>query len=300
MKPVILGTRGSALAQAQTRLIRAALKKAWPNRTFETHIIRTQGDRMSENPATTGPLPGKGIFTAELERALQASKIHIAVHSLKDMPTEKTPGLLIAATPTRGDARDVLITRGVTQLADLPYRAQVATGSPRRGAQLTLARPDLQVVEIRGNIDTRLRKFRERMEWSALVLAAAGLDRLAPNLADLTVIPLPFEVMLPAPGQGALALQTREDAGDSIELLQGIHDSRTAAEVAAERMFLQSLGGGCLEPVGAYARAGDNGLLHLEGIAWLFGETKPRRAYMTGRTSQAGQLGIDLAVEISR
>jgi len=300
MTPIVIGTRGSALAVAQTRLMMGALRKAWPNRTFEIQTIKTQGDRLSENPATAAEPLNKGLFTAELERALFSKQIDIAVHSLKDLPTDDTAGLKIGAIPARADARDVLVTRGPAMLADLPMDARIATGSPRRAAQLTLARADLRIVEIRGNIDTRLRKLRENAEWSGLLLAAAGLERLKLDLTGFVATPLPFKTMLPAPGQGALALQTRQDATEVLDLLEAIHDPATAAAVRAERMFLHALGGGCLEPVGAYAEPQPGHLLRLEGIAWLFDEKKPRRGHLLAKISQPDSLGIDLAVEISR
>ena len=300
MIPVVLGTRGSPLAQAQTRLLRDALKKACPTRTFEVHIVKTKGDALSENPSAKSGKLDKGLFTAELERALLEKKIHIAVHSLKDLPTDENEKLIVAATPERADARDMLITRGLKSLEELPYRAQIATGSPRRAAQLKFARLDLRVVDIRGNIDTRLRKFRDTPEWSALILAAAGLERLKPDLFDLLAVPLPLEVMLPAPGQGALAMQTRRDARDIIDLLQLVNDPITHAAVQAERMFLSALGGGCQEPIAAYAWEVEKNHLKLEGVAWLFGEKKPRRGRMIGESSDPVRLGTELAVHISR
>jgi hydroxymethylbilane synthase len=228
---------------------------------------------------------------------------------------------MLAAIPKRADARDVLITRGpelspktpegwvtasgslrrVILGPELPFGAILVTGSPRREAQLRLLRADLSTVAVRGNIDTRLRKFRENEEWSGLVLAAAGLERLKPDLAGLSVTKMPFSQMLPAPGQGALALQTRmEGSVDIRALLRPLHDSATAAAVTAERMFLQALGGGCGEPIAAYAQVGADNLLHLEGIAWLIGETEPRRGKLVRRIDQAESLGVDLAVEISR
>ena len=211
MKPVIIGSRGSALALAQTRLVMAELKRAWPSRNFEIHIIKTEGDRLTEKGGKDAANLGKGLFTAELEKALLSKEIELAVHSLKDLPTESAEGLLLAAISKRADPSDVLITRGSDLDQELPNGALVATGSPRRAAQLRLVRDDLSTVEIRGNIDTRLRKFRETKEWSGLILAAAGLARLKPDLVGLTVTPLPFTQMLPAPGQGALALQTRKE-----------------------------------------------------------------------------------------
>jgi hydroxymethylbilane synthase len=300
MIPVVLGTRGSPLALAQTRLVLAALKRAWPARNFEIHIIKTQGDRLAENPPAEGETLEKGIFTAELERALFEKKIDLAVHSLKDMPTAELEGLVIAAIPKRADARDVLITSGAKTLADLPPDAQIATGSPRRAAQLLLARADLRIAEIRGNIDTRLQKFRANRGWSGLILAAAGLERLQPDVSGLTVTPLPFDLMLPAPGQGALALQTRAGDKDVLKLVGSVHDPVTAAAVTAERMFLHGLGGGCQEPIAAYAEPQPDESLRLEGIAWLFGETRARRGRVTGKRGEAKSLGVGLAVEVSR
>ena len=301
MIPVILGTRGSPLAQAQTKMMRDALRETWPQRTFEIHIIRTQGDRLSENDLQPGEKLEKGLFTAELERALLEGRIHVAVHSLKDLPTEDREGLVIASVPKRGDARDVLVTRGEARLEELPQGAAVATGSPRRAAQLLLARPDLQIVDIRGNIDTRLKKFREATAWSAIILAGAGLDRLHPSLDGLMATRLPFNVMLPAPGQGALALQTSGAVSyDVIELLQGVHDAPTFAAIQAERSFLRALGGGCEEPIAAYGQLLDRGMMHLAGVAWLNGEAQARRGSLKGRIEWPEKLGEDLAAKISR
>ena len=203
MNPVVFGTRGSALALAQTKQVMAQLAAAWPGRTFELRLIKTQGDRLSE--AEIRPLGGmlsKGLFTGELERALREREIDLAVHSLKDLPTSPTEGLTLAAIPPRADARDVIVTRGAASLEELPSGALLATGSPRRAAQVRAVRRDLKTEPIRGNVDTRIRKFRDRPELAGLVLAAAGLDRLRPDLRGLTVTPLPITVMLPAAGQG--------------------------------------------------------------------------------------------------
>jgi len=300
VKPVILGSRGSALALAQTKLIMADLQRAWPGRAFEIKIIKTQGDRLSEQPDSSAQPLGKGLFTAELERALLDKEIDLAVHSLKDLPTSDTKGLTLAAIPKRADARDVLITRGAKQLDEFPAGAVIATGSPRRAAQLRLARNDLQTADIRGNIDTRIRKFRENPGWSGLLLAAAGLERLRPDVSGLTITSLPFSIMLPAPGQGALALQIRADAGDISEVVQVMRDPTTAAQVAAERAFLQALGGGCQQPIAAYAEIEPENILKLHGIAWLGRETEPRRGQRSGSLNQAEALGRALAEEISR
>jgi len=321
MKPVILGSRGSPLALAQTRQVMADLKRAWPGRNFEIHVIKTEGDKLAEKDDTGNMELGKGIFTAELERALLAGEIDLAVHSLKDLPTSSPDGLMLAAVPKRADARDVLLTKNTEPREELPdnwitasgslrrvllgpelrYGAMVATGSARRAAQLRLVRTDLATVPIRGNIDTRLRKFRANDEWSGLILAAAGLERLKPDLAGLTVTKMPFAQMLPAPGQGALGLQTKvENSADIRSLVRALNDPFAAAAVTAERMFLQALGGGCGEPIAAYAEVDGDNLLKMEGIAWLIGETEPRRAKLVRRLDQAEVLGVDLAVEISR
>jgi len=246
VKPLVFGSRGSALALAQTRLVIAQLQTVWPSRTFDLRIIKTQGDRLAED--TGRPMDealGKGLFTGELERALRSGEIDLAVHSLKDLPTGDAEGLVLAAIPKRADARDVLISRYASTLEGLPVGSTIATGSPRRSAQIRAVRKDLRTVPIRGNIDTRLRKFREQNEWTGLILAAAGLERLKPDLSGLIVTPLPISVMLPAPGQGALALQTRADAEDIRELVRAIHHATTAFAVGAERAFLHALGGGC-------------------------------------------------------
>lgn len=298
---MIIGSRGSPLALAQSRLIMSQLKQAWPGRNFEIQVIKTQGDQLADLPIEEGQESGKGLFTGELERALLREEIDLAVHSLKDLPTNNTEGLILAAIPKRADAHDVLITRGPDLKKELKAGTFVATGSPRRSAQLALTWPLVQTVAIRGNIDTRLRKFRENKEWSGLILAAAGLERLKPNVADLTVTTLPFSQMLPAPGQGALALQTRtENSTDIRNLVKALHDPVTATEVAAERMFLEALGGGCKEPIAAYAEACPDNLLKMEGIAWLIGETTPRRGQLTRWFDQPEKLGIDLALEISQ
>jgi hydroxymethylbilane synthase len=321
MKPLVLGSRGSPLALAQSRHIMAELKKAWPGRNFEIHIIKTEGDRLAETENPGDVKLGKGLFTSELERALLAGEIDLAVHSLKDLPTSSPEGLMIAAVPKRADARDVLVTRGpdlvpqspgswvtasgslrrVLLGPELQYGAVLATGSPRREAQIRLVRSDLKVAPIRGNIDTRLRKFRENPDWSGIILAMAGLERLKPDVSGLTVTKMPFNQMLPAPGQGALALQTRmEGSVDVRTLVRALHDPVSAATVTAERMFLEALGGGCGEPIAAYAQVDAQNLLHLEGIAWLIGETEPRRGTLTRRLDQAEVLGVDLAVELAR
>jgi hydroxymethylbilane synthase len=284
--------------------VRVLLEQHWPEREFQVQIIRTQGDVLSailadsEKTATVNrdavPL-SKGLFTGELESALMSGQIDLAIHSLKDLPTDTIDHseLEIAAIPQRADPHDVVIYRNEDELAR--HGAILATGSPRRVAQLQLARADREVVPVRGNIDTRLRKLRANPAWAGLVLAKAGLDRLGPDLAGLLVRPLTYEEMLPAPGQGALALQIRRGNGVMKHLLKPIHHATTAAEVGAERAMLRELGGGCQQPIAAIGRA-EGGKLLLEGIAWL-GEVSqpPSRAKMEGLVTEAEELGKGLA-----
>jgi hydroxymethylbilane synthase len=299
VKAIVFGSRGSALALAQTKQVMAQLQKAWPGRTFELRVIKTQGDRLSEDESRPfGGTLAKGLFTGELERALRGGEIDLAVHSLKDLPTANAEGLTLAAIPLRADARDVLITRAARTLEELPAGSLLLTGSPRRAAQVRAVRRDLRTGPIRGNIDTRLRKFREQTEWTGLILAAAGLDRLRPNVRGLTVTPLPFTTMLPAPGQGALALQARADGADVLELSRAVHDATTGYAVAAERAFLHALGGGCQLPIAAYGEAGANRTLTLHGVAWLNNAQQQRFHFsgsVSGPIASARRIGQDLA-----
>src|SRR5438067_11073793 len=207
-----------------------------------THGVRHPTRRLTDSGR-------EGVFVKELAQALLDERAELAVHSAKDLPTLPTPGLVLAAFLTRADARDVLIGRPPSTLARLPPAARVATGSPRRAAQIATVRPDLRVVEIRGNVDTRLRRLAEGAA-DALILAAAGLERLG-RLGEAHEL-LPFEVMLPAPGQGALAIQGVAGT-EAAELAAGIDHRDTSRAVRAERLLLRSLGGGCLSAVGAYA-----------------------------------------------
>ena len=218
------------------------------------------------------------------------------MHSLKDLPTQASQGVVIVAIPVRADARDVLIGREAMSLKDLPVGGVIATGSPRRVMQLRAYRSDLALVEIRGNIDTRLRKLREQAGWSGIVLAAAGIQRLKPDLAGLHVQFLPFELMLPAPGQGALALQARDDDSVITDLVAALHDKMTAAQVTGERSFLQGLGGGCQQPIAAYARI-EGVELVLQGRAWL---DRERAGVRRGPIEQAGEIGRALAEDFRR
>ncbi|HSF81345.1 MAG TPA: hydroxymethylbilane synthase [Anaerolineales bacterium] len=241
-------TRPSALARWQTGYIIEQLRERWPDLYCDEVVITTQGDRDLDT--TLPEIGGKGLFTYELEQALRAGRVHAAVHSLKDLPTEDTPGLRLGAIPSRADIRDVLICPAKLTLDKLPVGAVVGTSSNRRQAQLLAFRPDLQVKPIRGNIDTRIRKVLEG-QYDAIILAAAGVTRLGleKHIAEY----LPFEIMLPAPGQGALAVQCRANDRQTQVLLKAIDHEHTRLAVSAERAFLSALGGGCSLPVGAMA-----------------------------------------------
>ena len=263
---VTIGSRTSALALWQTHHIIDRLQAAWPGLTCHLQPFVTQGDQTQ---ALDKPLPvigGKGLFTAELERALLAGEIDLAVHSLKDLPVEDAPGLTIGAITNRADVRDALVARNGWTLATLPQGAVVGTSSTRRAAQLQALRPDLVIRSIRGNVDTRLRKVLNG-DYDATLLALAGLARL--DLADKVTECLALEVMLPAPGQGALAVQCRADDEATLALLAAIEDGLVRAAVTAERAFLHGLGGGCSAPVAAFAQvqeAADKVWLQLDAL----------------------------------
>lgn len=261
-RTLLVGTRPSRLARWQTDHVIQDLQAAWPGLDCRVVEFLTHGDKTLDRPLPE--IGGKGVFTQELEGALRAGSIDLAVHSLKDLPIENAAGLEIGAICAREDAHDVLISgRGYT-LAALPQGARVGTSSLRRAAQLLAARPDLQLASLRGNVDTRVRKAMQG-EYDAIVLAAAGVLRL--GLQDHIAERLPFDVMLPAPAQGAMAVQCRADDAEVLRLLAAIQDATTRAAVTAERAFLQGLGGGCSAPVAAYAHPADEeGGLEMIGL----------------------------------
>ena len=258
-----IGTRGSALALAQTRLVADALTAE-----AETRVIRTTGDRIQDRPLPE--IGGKGLFTSELEAALLEGRIDAAVHSMKDMPTEMDARLIVGAVPPRGNPFDALVTADGSSLKELPEGARVGTSSRRRAAQLLAVRPDLNAEPIRGNVDTRLRKLRGDSDeaWDALILGAAGMERLGMGGEIVQLLKPP--VMLPAVGQGALCIQARRGDAKTLKLLQPAHDEAAWRAVQAERAFLRALGGGCHTPIAGYA-------------VW----TEERGAALTGRVLNA-------------
>ena len=241
-----LGTRASPLARVQAEGVRAALAARHPGLTVELVFVRTTGDRVTGPLAAAG---GKGLFVKEIEEALLDGRIDAGVHSMKDVPARLAAGLVIGAVPERADARDVLIG-GDGGLAGLPAGARIGTASPRRRAQLLAHRPDVVVVLLRGNVDTRLRKWRAG-EVDALLLAAAGLARL--GISEPAAQPLPVDEFLPAVGQGALALECRADDGATRALLAAVDQPAAATAVAAERAFLAAVGGDCNSAIAAHA-----------------------------------------------
>jgi hydroxymethylbilane synthase len=288
---VVLGTRASALARAQTESVIALLTAARPDLTCETKVISTAGDRTQASGEPLPEIGGKGLFTAELERALGDGDIDLAVHSLKDLPTEGSDGVVIGAVSARDDVRDCVVARGRGSLADLPPDAVVGTSSLRRSAQLRALRFDLDVRSIRGNVDTRIEKVRAG-DYEAVVLAAAGIRRL--GLEEAVTEWLEADVMLPAPGQGALAIQCRADDGAILSLLAEIDEPRARAETTAEREFLRVLGAGCAAPVAALASSTPTPRVRLQGLVASVDGTRMIRVEGEGEPYSIGE---QLAVE---
>ncbi|MFC3832449.1 MULTISPECIES: hydroxymethylbilane synthase [Deinococcus] len=295
MRTVTVGTRGSTLALAQTRWVVARLKEEWPDTDFRIQTISTKGDQQRVSLATMARQGDKGFWVKEIEDALLGGRIDIAVHSLKDLPTEQPEGLEVSSIPKRVDARDILVGKeGMKQLAALPQGARVGTSSVRRRAFLNAYRPDLQIVNLRGNIDTRLAALAGD-EYDAVVLAAAGLIRTEMrHRIDEFIEP---DILLPAPGQGALALETRADDDLNIEVAYAIHDHATDDRITAEREFLAGLGAGCMAPVGAHATI-KGGILTLEGWVGALDGRKVIRGTTQGDAAECADLGAELAQDM--
>ncbi len=320
-RPITIATRGSALALAQTNLILAQCRAAFPTLSFDFQIIKTTGDKLqTASMSKTDPSLPKGLFTKELEVALLNGQADLAVHSLKDLPTELPEGLILAATPKRADVRDVLIYRAAgrfgfrgfqpnSKLNDFPASATIATSSTRRAAQLKLARPDLNIVEIRGNVATRMTKVAERAELDATVLALAGISRLkftiAPDgtlagegvPAGLLATVIDVETMLPCAGQGAIGVEIRANDERIANICERLNHAETFQAITAERAFLRGMGGGCQSPVAAFAEIhGDN--ISLRAVSFRDGPAK--RASGVDSVKAAEQLGACIADELLR
>lgn len=286
---LIFATRPSALARWQTQWVIHALQRIYPDLVCEEKVITTQGDKVLDKPLPE--IGGKGLFTQELEGELLSREVHCAVHSLKDLPVENSEGLTIGCVPARAEVRDALISGKGFTLATLPQNAIVGTSSLRRAAQLLAVRSDLEIRSLRGNVDTRLRKALEG-QYDAIVLAGAGLTRL--GLDQHVTEWLPLEVMLPAPGQGALAVQCRSTDATTLRLLAVLEDESTRRAVTAERTFLSGLGGGCAVPVAAFAECQVSGV-RLTGL--VISEDGKRAIKVTGKGIDALKLGHRLALQ---
>jgi hydroxymethylbilane synthase len=335
-RPIIIATRGSALALAQGNLIAAQCREAFPRLRFELKIIKTTGDKMqTASMAKKGEALPKGLFTKELEVALVKGQADLAVHSLKDLPTDLPAGLVLAATPKRADVRDVLIYRDAEfiktraaattsadwapgqdalrgfrphlKLKEFPAKATIATSSTRRKEQLLAARPDLNVVEIRGNVSTRMQKVAERGELDATVLALAGITRLNFEIKPdgrligdavpdgLLATILDVDVMLPCVGQGAIGIEIRADDERIVKICERLNHFNTFHCVTAERAFLRAMGGGCQSPVAAYAEINGS---RVEMRAVSFHDGPAKRSDGKRQIAEAAALGEELAAKL--
>ena len=334
-RPIVIATRGSALALAQANLIAEQCRKIFPRLQFELKIVKTTGDKLQKSSLVEGGLP-KGLFTKELEIALLKNKADLAVHSLKDLPTDLPAGLILAATPKRADVRDVLIYRDAdyfsslatrhsslsdwipgqsslkgfkphAKLKDFPAGTIVATSSTRRKMSLLAARPDLKIAEIRGNVPTRLQKVSERDELDATVLALAGLTRLNFEIKSngklvgdavpdgLLATVLDLDVMLPCVGQGAIGIEIRADDERISKICERLNHFNTFHCVTAERAFLRAMGGGCQSPVAAYAEI-IGGKIHMRAIS--FHHDIVKRGEAKRHLAEAVVLGEQIAADL--
>lgn len=292
-RKLILGTRGSELALWQANYVKKEIEKRNKNVHIEIKIIKTKGDKILD--VALSKIGDKSLFTKELENELLLSKIDFAVHSLKDLQTQLPDGLTLAAVTKRHNVEDVLIGRkkGIT-IFTLPENAKVTTGSLRRKCQLLHFRPDIQVFDLRGNVPSRIDKFLNS-DWDAIILARAGVERLRLNKYISSFIPK--ELFLPAVGQGALAIETREDNFIALEILKTIHDEDTFISIAAERNLLRTLEGGCQVPIGAFAEVKSNGLYMDAFIGSLDGSIIFRKK-IKGSKNNPERLGKKLAKDL--
>lgn len=322
-QPIRIATRGSALALAQANWVLEECRRQFPERIFEIKVFKTTGDKLQTmNLAGPSQEITKGLFTKELETALLQREADLAVHSLKDLPTDLPPGLKLSGVSQREDPRDIFIFRhsaeaavqgsrvfpSGTTLRDLPPGAVIATSSTRRQAQVLAARPDLKTVPIRGNVGTRIRKLLDQPELDAIILAMAGLRRLGVTFgpggalagegipAGCAGVPLDVDEMIPCVGQAALGFESRENDPETDAICARLNDPETLACVTAERAFLAAMGGGCLSPVAAYA-ALEDGRLRLRAIS--FRNETMRRAELTAPRTEAAALGREAARQLA-
>ncbi len=289
MREIVIATRGSALAMWQAEAVAAMIGERFAGVAVRLEVMATLGDRVLDSPLSA--IGDKGLFTKELEHALLDGRAHIAVHSLKDMQTRLPDGLMLGAVTRRHAAEDVLVAAPGTTLDTLPAGATVATGSLRRTAQLRALRPDIQIVDIRGNVGTRLRKFHES-NWGGMILARAGLERLG-HFDEIAEV-IAASRIVPAVGQGALGIECRADDAGTLALLAALQDPETRAATDAERALLRELEGGCQVPIGAHATV-DAGVLTLDGIIAAVDGSRVVRGQHAGPVSDAEGVGRELA-----
>jgi hydroxymethylbilane synthase len=292
---IVIGTRGSELAQWQTRWVQTEIQKLYPSLKIEIQMIRTQGDKILGSPLSK--IGDKGLFTKELELALLNKRIDLAVHSLKDIPTHIEEGLVLAAICEREDVRDVFIshpTKKHTSLENVPLHGTIATGSLRRRCQLLRIRPDLKIAEIRGNLGTRFNKL-GASNWDGMLLAKAGVKRL--GRSELIAEALSPTVMLPAVGQGALAVEAREDDNTALSLVKPLDHLPTRQATNGERALLRRLEGGCQIPIGTYGRI-EAGTYRLDAIIGSLDGRRSVRSSIEGPPDKSENLGTDLAEQL--
>ncbi|CUS87927.1 hydroxymethylbilane synthase [Candidatus Kryptobacter tengchongensis] len=293
MRKIVIGTRGSKLALWQTEFVKGKLSQIFPELEFEIRIIKTKGDKILDSPLSK--IGDKGIFTREIEVQLLNREIDIAVHSLKDLPTKLPDGLIIGAVTEREDVRDVLISKNNLKLTELPQNSIIATGSLRRKAQLLHLRSDFQFVDLRGNIDTRFKKFDES-NWNGMVLAYAGVKRM--NYTDRVSEVISTDFILPAVGQGAIAVEIRESDEKIFELVRKINHQETELATRAERALLKYLEGGCQIPIGAFAFV-SNGKIKLSAMVSNFdGSFLVRDSIEDDVNENVEELGFKLAEKL--
>jgi hydroxymethylbilane synthase len=279
----VLGSRGSDLALAQTKMVEDALRDAWPDLEVVTEIIRTSGDEGARvTPAVDRKTGRKGMFTREIEKELLVRRIDVAVHSAKDLPSERSEELEVRATLPRANVQDMLITRAGGGLTAIPAGGLIGTGSIRRQRQLGWKRPDLQIADLRGNVPTRLRKLRENENWSGIILARAGLERLGLDVAGEI---LSQDDFVPAGGQGIIALQLRRDNQRGQRLVEAVNDDGTLLCLRAEREFLRLLDGDCDSPVGVHANIGERAMV-LQAQVFQENENEPETGQVRSAPGQ--------------
>lgn len=290
---VRIGTRGSQLALWQANYIKDRIETAFPDKTVEIITIKTTGDRITDRPLAA--VGGKGLFVKEIEAALLEERVDLAVHSMKDMPGELPKGLVIGVIPERENPYDVLISRDHKVLAEYAKGAKIGTSSLRRGSQLKHARPDLEIASIRGNLDTRLRKLKEG-EYDAIVLAAAGLRRL--GQADEISEYLTDATMVPAVGQGALCIESRETDPEMEEIMAALDHGPTRVCVEGERAFLRKIEGSCHIPVACFGKITDDGRVLLTAVVASEDGREVIRESMTAGTGEVEAMGQKLAEQL--